>query len=234
MNFKIYAVNLFIPLLVILIIAAISGCFRLKKKESIKGDLFEFFKQDWEADETEPVTGEKESFFQRFFKLLVQTYEYEQYKESVNRSKYNFYKLLVLFVVLSIPFLCLFLITSKEWVLNNSDWNDIYLYTVILVPLIFAYLVNKYIRLRQYHETWYRHLKVRHEMEWRMMVFVKDYELLKSGAAKENPDVTVNSLKIDFINDMCALWKDETTGIANSPGAKDENIFEEIGALFKK
>ena len=228
MNFKIFAVNLVVPLFVVLTIAVFSGFFRLKKKESIKNDLFEYFKKAWNEDEK----AEEDSFFQKFFRLFLQAYEYEKYKEDVNKSKYSFYKLLVLFVVLSVPFLSLFLITRKEWIFNDSAWNDIYLYTVILVPLVFAYLVNKYIRIRQYHETWYRHLRNRHQMEWRMMVFVKDRELLKAGETQGAEGRTSASLKTAFINDLCDYWK--TTADIPLSTAKEENIFEEIGSLFHK
>ncbi len=228
MNFKIFAVNLVVPLFVVLMIAVFSGVFHLKKKESIKNDLFEYFKKAWNEDEK----AEEDSFFQKFFRLFLQAYEYEKYKEDVNKSKYNFYKLLVLFVVLSVPFLSLFLITRKEWIINDSAWNDIYLYTVILVPLVFAYLVNKYIRILQYHETWYRHLRNRHQMEWRMMVFVKDRELLKAGETQGTEGRTSASLKTAFINDLCDYWK--TTADIPLSAAKEENIFEEIGSLFHK
>ena len=73
--------------------------------------------------------------------MFLQTYEYEKYKESSNKFKYYIYKLLVLLVLLSIPFLALVLITSKEWLLNDAEWNNIYLYTVILVPLLFSRIV---------------------------------------------------------------------------------------------
>ena len=53
MDNKIIAVNLFVPLLVILIIGVIAGCFRLKKKESIKSGLFDTFARTWEKEEKE-------------------------------------------------------------------------------------------------------------------------------------------------------------------------------------
>ena len=231
---NIFAMNLFIPLLAIVIIAVITGCYGVKKKGSIKGELFEYFKKVWNEGEEETGPEDEGSFFQRFFTMFVQAYEYERYKESVNKLKYYFYKLLVLIVILCIPFLVLFLITRKEWVLQESEWNDIYLYTVILVPLIFAYLINKYVRIRQYHQIWYRHLKNRHHMEWRMMMFVKDYELLKSGVKDKEDETSPESLKVDFINDMSEYWKTETAEIAGGAEVKEENIFEDIGSLFHK
>ena len=148
MNHKIFAVNLILPVFVVIVIAVLTGCFRFKKKESIKDELFAYFVKVWKAEEQDAEPG-KESFFRKFFDLFVQTYEYEKYKESANKLKYNFDKMLVLFIILCIPFLVLVLIDGKEWVLNGNEWNQIYLYTVILVPLIFAYLVNKFINLRQ-------------------------------------------------------------------------------------
>lgn len=229
MNYKIYLMNLAVPAIAVLVIAIISGIFKVKKKESIKGEVFDYFVSIWKSEENKEEKKEG-SFYQKFFDMLLQTYEYEKYKESSNRLKYYFYKLLVLLVILSIPFLALFLITSKEWLLNDSDWNNIYLYAAILVPLIFAYLINQYIRIKQFRETWYRHLRNRHQIEWRMLTYVKDHELLKEGKTAKEAGTTFESLKIDFINSMCDYWKSAATEIDIS---KEENIFEGIGSLFK-
>ena len=166
--------------------------------------------------------------------MLIQSYEYEKYKETVNKTKYHFYKMLVLVVVLSIPFLVLFLITRKEWILQDAEWNDMYLYTVVLVPLIFAYLVNKFVKIRQYHETWLRHMKNRHNLEWRMIGFIKDCELLKAGLAPKGSGVpsTIEELKMDFVDDMCAYWK--AASEITDTGVKEENIFEDFGSLLTK
>ncbi|MBR3005996.1 MAG: hypothetical protein IKH68_05010 [Erysipelotrichaceae bacterium] len=229
MNYKIYLMNLAVPAIAVLAIAIISGIFKVKKKESIKGEVFDYFVSIWKSEENKEEKKEG-SFYQKFFDMLLQTYEYEKYKESSNRLKYYFYKLLVLLVILSIPFLALFLITSKEWLLNDSEWNNIYLYAAILVPLIFAYLINQYIRIKQFRETWYRHLRNRHQIEWRMLTYVKDHELLKEGKTAKEAGTTFESLKIDFINSMCDCWKSAATEIDIS---KEENIFEGIGSLFK-
>lgn len=229
MNYKIYLMNLAVPAIAVLVIAIISGIFKVKKKESIKGEVFDYFVSIWKSEENKEEKKEG-SFYQKFFDMLLQTYEYEKYKESSNRLKYYFYKLLVLLVILSIPFLALFLITSKEWLLNDSEWNNIYLYAAILVPLIFAYLINQYIRIKQFRETWYRHLRNRHQIEWRMLTYVKDHELLKEGKTAKEAGTTFESLKIDFINSMCDYWKSAATEIDIS---KEENIFEGIGSLFK-
>ena len=229
MNYKIYLMNLAVPAIAVLAIGIISGVFKVKKKESIKGEVFDYFVSIWKSEENKEEKKEG-SFYQKFFDMLLQTYEYEKYKESSNRLKYYFYKLLVLLVILSIPFLALFLITSKEWLLNDSEWNNIYLYAAILVPLIFAYLINQYIRIKQFRETWYRHLRNRHQIEWRMLTYVKDHELLKEGKTAKEAGTTFESLKIDFINSMCDYWKSAATEIDIS---KEENIFEGIGSLFK-
>ena len=229
MNYKIYLMNLAVPAIAVLVIAIISGIFKVKKKESIKGEVFDYFVSIWKSEKNKEEKKEG-SFCQKFFDMLLQTYEYEKYKESSNRLKYYFYKLLVLLVILSIPFLALFLITSKEWLLNDSEWNNIYLYAAILVPLIFAYLINQYIRIKQFRETWYRHLRNRHQIEWRMLTYVKDHELLKEGKTAKEAGTTFESLKIDFINSMCDYWKSAATEIDIS---KEENIFEGIGSLFK-
>ena len=124
----------------------------------------------------------------------------------------------------------LVLINGQDWILKDTEWNNIYLYTVILVPLIFAYLINKYVRIAQYHDIWYRHLKNRHQMEWRMMVFVKDYELFRAGLKSDQPDLSVQSLKIDFINDICDYWK-AASDISESE-AREENICQDLKGLF--
>ena len=155
MNIKILAMNILVPILAIIAIAALLGRFKVKEKESIKGELYQRFISDWNEGEKEIKPGEEGSFFQRFLKFFTQTYEYEKYKEYSSKSKYNFLKLLVLFIILCIPFLALFMVSGKEEILNENEWNNIYLYTLILIPLIFAYLVNKYIRISQYHQTWH-------------------------------------------------------------------------------
>ena len=333
-NYLIFVVNLVVPALVVLTILVIAGGFGLKKKESIKGELFDYFIQVWnstskkadpvpepapekaaegeakeaaeatavavaaevvaapdarqaaggvdvapesedgKAEAAEAVSGTEgeavlraegeavcgaegdaaceagtvsgqaavqnsdpdaaENFFQKFFQMLIQSYEYEKYKETVNKTKYHFYKMLVLVVVLSIPFLVLFLITRKEWILQDAEWNDMYLYTVVLVPLIFAYLVNKFVKIRQYHETWLRHMKNRHNLEWRMIGFIKDCELLKAGLAPKESGApsTIEELKMDFVDDMCAYWK--AASEITDTGVKEENIFEDFGSLLTK
>ena len=230
MNIKILAMNILVPILAIIAIAALLGRFKVKEKESIKGELYQRFISDWNEGEKEIKPGEEGSFFQRFLKFFTQTYEYEKYKEYSSKSKYNFLKLLVLFIILCIPFLALFMVSGKEEILNENEWNNIYLYTLILIPLIFAYLVNKYIRISQYHQTWHRHMQNRHQMEWRMMVFVKDYELFRAGLKSDQPDLSVQSLKIDFINDICDYWK-AASDISESE-AREENIFQDLKGLF--
>ncbi len=234
MNIKILLINLIVPVTAVLAIAVISGCFRIQKKESIKNELFDYFVKDWKAGEKEPAPGEEPSFHDKFFQLFIQAYEYEKYKESESKGKYYFYKLLSLVVLLTIPFLALFLITRQEWLLNDSEWNDIYLYTVVLVPFIFAFLLNKYIRIQHFREIWYRHMRNRHHIEWRMMMFVKDYELQKEGMKKEESDISSDSLKINFINDICEYWKSIATAMSVSDGAKEDNILEDIINLFGK
>ncbi|MBR2844589.1 MAG: hypothetical protein IKF00_05195 [Solobacterium sp.] len=233
MNLKIFIVNIIVPLFVILAISAFTGGFSLKKKESIKNELFDYFSLLWNGNEKEAKQGKEEPFFTRFFRMYVQAYEYELYKESAGKNKYNFCKLLVLLVILSIPFLILVMIDGKNWILDGNEWNNIYLYTVILVPLIFAYLVNKFINLRQYREIWYRHLRNRHYMEWRMMSFVKDFELMHAGLQEDGTVSTPDSLKVDFINDMCGYWK-AASEINVAAGAKEENIVQDIVGLFSK
>ena len=232
MNIKIFFMNLIVPILTVLAIAAVTGCFKLKEKESIKSDLYDCFVKDWNENEKEVKSGEEGSFFQRFLKMFIQSYEYEKYKESSSKSKYNFFKLLVLFIILCIPFLALIMISGKEDILNENDWNNIYLYTLILIPIIIAYLVNKYIRIHQYYEIWHRHMQNRHQMEWRMMKFVKDYELMKEGIKTTDAATSVEALKTEFINDVCDYWKTVTSEIATSSSAKEENIFEDISKIF--
>ncbi|MDO4414388.1 MAG: hypothetical protein Q4C20_04870 [Erysipelotrichaceae bacterium] len=232
MNFKIFAMNLVVPLFVVLVIAIVTGTDRVKKKESIKGELFEYFKKIWQSEENNSEFADKQPFFQKFFALFVQAYEYEHYKEDSSKTKFYFYKLLVLLVLLSIPFLMLFLINRKDWILSDSEWNDIYLYAVILVPVIFAYLVNKYIKIKQYHETWFRHMRNRHYIEWRMISFIKDYEMMKEGLKPEGKELTEESVRIDFINDMCEYWRSASDIPLNA--VKDVNIFEDIGNLLSK
>ena len=232
MNKMLFMTNLFVPALVVLAMMAVAGYFRAKQKDSIKNELFEYFVKVWNADDKGTKRGKDESFFQRFLRMFSQAYEYEKYKEQVNRFKYYIYKLLAFVVIFCIPFLMLFLITRDTWNVEGNEWNNMYLYTVILVPLIFAYLINKYTRISLHHQTWYRHMKNRHHLEWRMMEFIKDYELLKSGVKPEEEGTTIESLKVAFVNDICEYWKGTTTEIATGAAVKEENIFEDMVGLF--
>jgi hypothetical protein len=55
---------------------------------------------------------------------------------------------------------------------------------------------------------------------------------MKAGMNPEGSNVSVDSLKTDFINDMCEYWK----GAADIPVSADKetNIFEDISGLFGK
>ena len=232
--FRIFAVNCIVPLFVILVIGAVAGYFSLKEKKSIKGEMVEYFVKAWKAGRSDPESGVNARLSDRFSEIIIRAYEYEKYKESVNQRKYYFYKLLVMLIILCIPFLVLVLISGKEWILHDSEWNNIYLYTVILVPLIFGYLVNKYIKIKQYHEAWYRHMRNRHNMEWRMIEFVKDCEMLEAGMTQQDANVSTETIKRDFINDMCTYWKSVTTEIPSGSAAKEENILEDFIGLIHK
>lgn len=186
----------------------------------------------WEIGKEEPK-GKEEPFDHMFLRLFKQEYKYEQYQISKNKSKYLLFKALVLVVIAAIPFLMLFLITKKDFILGKNEWNDIYLYIIIAIPVIFAYLLNRYVIVRHYRETWAQNIKVKRYMEWRMMMFVKDYEMKKS---RMNPDETAAllvSLKDSFINDMFEYWRTSTTEYSEAVLSKDENIFQEIGKMLK-
>ena len=51
MNYKIYLMNLAVPAIAVLVIAIISGIFKVKKKESIKGEVFDYFVSIWKSEE---------------------------------------------------------------------------------------------------------------------------------------------------------------------------------------
>ncbi|MBQ9153686.1 MAG: hypothetical protein IJ130_07720 [Solobacterium sp.] len=227
----IYMIYLAIPVAAILAIILVTAHYRLKDEGSVISEVFGIFSSVWENKEAE---SEKEnaSFYQMFLRLFKKAYEYEGFQVSMNKNKYFLYKTMVLLVIASVPFLMLFLVTKKDMILGDSEWNDIYLYTIIIVPLVLAYLLNKYIYVKQYRNMWIKHEKIRTHMEWRMMDLIKCYEMQKAGKTPEELRQLLGTLKNDFIDDICGYWNTSSEGYYDSILSKDENLFQEIGSLF--
>ena len=96
-------------------------------------------------------------------------------------------------MILSIPFLALVLIASKEWLLNDAEWNNTYLYTVILVPLLFSYLINQYCRIKQYRETCIAIVS----LPPRAMMSIDSCGMLISAVHHEEGQEKLNLLQVD-------------------------------------
>ena len=116
--------------------------------------------------------------------------------------------------------------------MGNNEWNEIYLYIVIAVPIILAFLLNKYVDVKQYRQLWLQHSKIKYHLEWRMMELIKDYEMQKAAAKPEETGSLLTALKTSFINDMCEYWHTSTTELSEKVMAKEENLFQEIGNML--
>jgi len=227
-----YTFYLLIPFTLILAIILVAVYYKIKGEKSIIEEVYGIFIKTWENGKAKAEAG-GESFDQLFLRLFRQEYEYEQFKISENKNKYLLLKTLVLVVIASIPFLMMLLVNKKDFILGKNEWNDIYLYTIIAVPIIFAFLLNKYISVRRYREMWIQDTKIKQHMEWRMMMLIKDYEMKKRKMNAEESNQLLDSLKNSFIDDMCEYWRISTTEFSDKVLSKEENLFQEIGKLFE-
>ena len=227
----IYAFYLFIPFVLALAIVLITLHYNSREAEPIVAEVFSIFKAVWESETMKSKDG-KEPFDAVCLRLFEKAYASEGLYANEFKNKYFLYKTLILLIVASIPFLILFLVTQKAFVLGNNEWNEIYLYIVIVVPIILAFLLNKYVDVKQYRQLWIQHSKIKYHLEWRMMEMIKDYEMQKAEMNPEEADALLRKLKAGFINDMCEYWHTSTSELSEKVMAKEENLFQEIGNMF--
>ena len=232
-NNTVFMIYLLVPVILILAMIFVSVYFRSKNEENIADEVFSLFTDIWKSDAKKAEDGE-ESFDQLFLRLFNKTYAYQGYQASSNKTKLFLYKALVLLLIGSVPFLMVSLVTKKSVILGDTEWNDIYLYVVIAVPVIFAFLLNQFISIGQYRGMWIQHAKIKDHMEWRMMELIKDYEMKRAGMNKKESYELLASLKRDFMDDMCAYWDTSTSEIAEKILSKDESLFQEIAKLLNK
>jgi hypothetical protein len=227
----IYTAYLLVPIVIVLAILFLTVFYRTKKDKSIVKEIYSVFVKTWENGEV-PAEDEEEIFYQTFLRLFKQDYRYNRNQLAENRDKYFLFKALVLVVIAAIPFLMYLLVSKKEFILGKNEWNDIYLYTIIAVPIVFAYLLNRFIIVRRFREMWAHHTKVKQHMEWRMMMLVKDYEMKKQKMTPEEAEQLLDSLKQDFINEICEYWNKSAEEFADQVLSKEENLFQEIGKML--
>ena len=232
-NNLIYVLFLGVPFATVLVLMFVASFYRFQRADSIESDVYPLFREVWQISDIRAKGGE-ETFNKTFLKLFEKTYDYENHQVSLNKNKYVMYKILILVVISTVPFLILLLIHKKDLFLGESEWTNIYLYTVIGVPLILAYLLNKYINVRHYRDLWVAHTKIKHHLEWQMMILVKEFRGQPKDVSKEESDLFLESLKKKFIDDMCEYWNTSTTEIVDKVLSHDENLFQEIGELFSK
>ncbi len=234
MDLRVYLFYLLIPVSVILVIIVILKRNKARHLEQIDKEVVSLFEKIWNSNEPDGSSGEL-SFTRMYYKLFQKTYLYEEAEEMVNKSEYYIFKLLVLFVILTIPLLVVFLMTKKEFIFGDNEWSYLYLCIAVLLPLSFAYLLKKYIDMKQYRPNWIHHARVKINMEWKMMEFIKNYELQKIGKNEKEIDELLTALKVAFINETSILWKES---MDNSPELdpskmKEFNLIEEIGAMLQ-
>jgi hypothetical protein len=227
----IYAFYLFIPFVLALVIVFVTLHYNSKEIEPIVAEVFNIFKTIWESENMKSEDG-KEPFDAVCLRLFKKAYASEGLYAVEFKNKYFLYKTLILLIVASIPFLILFLVTKKAFVLGDNEWNEIYLYIVIVVPIILAFLLNKYVDVKQYRQLWLQHSKIKYHLEWRMMELIKDYEMQKADMKPEEAETLLKKLKSSFINDMCEYWHTSTSELSEKVMAKEENLFQEIGNML--
>lgn len=227
----IYAFYLFIPFVLALVIVFVTLHYNSKEIEPIVAEVFNIFKTIWESEKMKSEDG-KEPFDAVCLRLFKKAYASEGLYAVEYKNKYFLYKTLILLIVASIPFLILFLVTKKAFVLGDNEWNEIYLYIVIAVPIILAFLLNKYVDVKQYRQLWLQHSKIKYHLEWRMMELIKDYEMQKADMNPEEAETLLKKLKSSFINDMCEYWHTSTSELSEKVMAKEENLFQEIGNML--
>ena len=234
MDLRLYSFYLLIPVSVILVIIVILKRNKARHLEQIDKEVVSLFEKIWKRNEPDGSSAEP-SFTMMYYKLFQKTYLYEEAEVMINKSEYYIFKLLVLFVILTIPLLVVFLMTKKEFILGDNEWNNFYLYITVLLPLSFAFLLKKYIDMKQYRPNWIHHARVRVNIEWKMMEFIKDYELQRTGKNEKETAELLTALKAAFVNDTCNLWKES---MDNSPELdpnkmKEFNLIDEIRAVFQ-
>jgi len=92
--------------------------------------------------------------------------------------------------------------------------------------------LNKYINVKQYHDLWVQHAKIKYHLEYRMMVLVKDYELKIHGLNPEEAQKEVASMKKGFIDEMTEYWNTSVVTLSDDIMSKEDNLFQEIGKLL--
>ncbi|MBR2676956.1 MAG: hypothetical protein IKE28_08605 [Solobacterium sp.] len=232
-NNLIYLLFLAVPFVTVLFLLFVASFYKVQKKESIIQDIFPIFKGIWNSFRPSSADG-KEPFTSKFLDLFQKAYNDETLQVSENKNKYYLYKILILAVVSSVPFLMLVMLNEKDLLLGDTEWSNIYLYTIVAVPLILAYLLNKYINVRHYRDLWITHSKIKSHIDWRMMVFIKEYETQKTKMKPEESEALLESLQKSFIDDMCEFYNTSSIEVSEKVMSKDENMFQEILSIFSK
>ena len=109
-----------------------------------------------------------------------------------------------------------------------------YTFIIIVISFILAYLLNKYINVRHYRDLWITHSKIKSHIDWRMMVFIKEYETQKTKMKPEESEALLESLQKSFIDDMCEFYNTSSIEVSEKVMSKDENMFQEILSIFSK
>jgi hypothetical protein len=111
------------------------------------------FENIWRKNKMENKNGD-EPFDLKFLNLFLQAYKDEGLKVQMNKNKYFLYKTLILLMIATVPFLVLFLVVKKGFIMGDNEWNQLYLYIIAVVPIILAFLLNKYVNVKQYRDLW--------------------------------------------------------------------------------
>ena len=227
----IFIFYLALPFLLLLIFVCVTTYYKIKDGEPIFNEIGHMFENIWRKNKMENKNGD-EPFDLKFLNLFLQAYKDEGLKVQMNKNKYFLYKTLILLMIATVPFLVLFLVVKKGFIMGDNEWNQLYLYIIAVVPIILAFLLNKYINVKQYRDLWVQHTKIKYQLESKMMLFVKDFEMNTMNTSREGSDKFLFDLKTKFIEGICALWTSTAISISEDVLAKEDNIFQDIGSLF--
>lgn len=158
--------------------------FRKKEKEKLNnpmGKIYQRWEENWLSDEADQIKAKEDSFF------LLFKFDYEYCcQKAVENKKMNFrMKFLSVFPFLVVTVLCLggviaYNVNTFIQVKGNlgdfieqNNWNfSIYGTIFYVAAILVAYVISKWLDVKQYQETWSRHVEHKYAVEMEMFKYI--------------------------------------------------------------
>lgn len=183
--------------------------FRKKEKEKLKspmGEIYQLWEEDWLSDEADKRKAKEDPFF-LLFKF---DYEYCCQKALENKKKNFRIKFLGILPFLVVTFLCLggvIAYNANVFIqvkgnmgefIEKNNWNfSIYGTVFYVAAILVMYVISKWLDVKQYQETWSRHMEHKYAVEMEMFKFIRHME-----------DYTSLDRKQKFIRNIMKTWDD--------------------------